>query len=197
MLDLYLVSREERSSIFPTTRTIPSGSSSAAAAAAAAAAKSSASSSMVEKEMAVCYHGSSALHFTASSDYVKVARSSVKEDKKYENIHQTHDADEYNVDDQLRGAVMKRIFDDKNSSKIMLDVEFTTFVFALAVSLYLKQSSEDQERMNRLAQAICIKFVCLLKVSSIFLTHNWNKTKDWIITITVQDMLVTLLQRGD
>ena len=128
---------------------------------------------------------------------LKVARSSVKEDKKYENIHQTHDADEYNVDDQLRGAVMKRIFDDKNSSKIMLDVEFTTFVFALAVSLYLKQSSEDQERMNRLAQAICIKFVCLLKVSSIFLTHNWNKTKDWIITITVQDMLVTLLQRGD
>ena len=106
-----------------------------AAAAAAASKPASSSSSTAEKpeENVVCYHSSSAEHFDADSEFLQMVKSYVKLGKK-------HYSDDGNAVD-----VQEKFFNDFDHDKVLLDSEFTNFVFAVAVELYLKSSSEERE----------------------------------------------------
>ena len=53
---------------------------------------------------------------------------------------------------QQRDVVYNKFFSDKEKRNIMYNVEFTNFVFALGVSLYLKLTSEEKENYFRLQQ---------------------------------------------
>ena len=93
------------------------------------------SNSTTEKEDAfVCFHGSSAQHFVAGSEFLKIVQSYVVLNKKsvaggYDQWNNVHD----------------NFFRDKENRKIMYNVEFTNFVFALGVSLYLRITYEEKK----------------------------------------------------
>ena len=111
----------------------------ASSSAAAVVSKSSASSSTTQTNDAmVCYHGSKAEHFDAESPSLEMVKSYVSLHKKsYDDVVQLNEAS-------------NKFLDDKENQQIICHDEFTNFVFALAVSLYLKVPSEDKEKYHRL-----------------------------------------------
>ena len=111
----------------------------ASSSAAAVVSKSSASSSTTQTNDAmICYHESSAEHFVVGSPFLDMVKSYVSLLKK-----------SYDGDVQLSDALNK-FYNDKENQQIIYQDEFTTFVFALGVSLYLKVPSEDKEKYHRL-----------------------------------------------
>ena len=111
----------------------------AGVAAASKPASSSSPTAKKQKENVVCCHSSSAEHFVAGSEYLKMVQSYVVLFKKYDNDNE----------DQ-RNAANNKFFDDKENKNVYLDGEFTNYVFALGVSLYLNLSSEEKERYYKL-----------------------------------------------
>ena len=111
-------------------------------AAAAVASKSSSSFPKAEKreeDAVFCFHSSSAEHFVAGSEFLKIVKSYVVLDKKY-----------IDNEDQ-RNPAHNKFFAEKENKNVYLDGEFTNFVFALGVSLYLNLSSEEKERYYKLS----------------------------------------------
>ena len=80
-----------------------------------------------------CYHGSSAERFVAGSTYLKMVQSFVSLYKKYPDPNERYD-------------VEKKFYIDKANRKIIIEGDFTNFVFAVAVALYSKSSLEERER---------------------------------------------------
>ena len=105
-------------------------------AASASPSKPSSFSTTEKDDGVVCYHGSSAKHFAAGSPFLKIVKSFVSLIKK-----KTGDDDAVN-----------KFKNDIENKKIMIDVEFTNFVFAMGVSLYLKLTSEEKESYHRFQQ---------------------------------------------
>ena len=105
----------------------------------AAVSQSSSSSSTVGQPKVVCYHGSSAEHFVAGSEFLKIVKSYVLLQKKYGNGYNQERNDAYN-----------KFFRDKEKRKIRYTDEFANFLFALGVSLYLKVTSEEKENYRGL-----------------------------------------------
>ena len=112
-------------------------SASTTVAVAASKPANSASSAEKKKENDTCYHGSSAAHFVAGSVFLKTVKSFVSLNKKCDEMHQLYD-------------VENKFMNDEGNQQILLDGEFTNFVFAVAVTLYLKSSSEERERYHTL-----------------------------------------------
>ena len=114
----------------------------AGGAAASKLASSSSPTAEKQKENVVCYHSSSAEHFVADGEFLKIVKSYVVQDKKY-NDNDDSNALQWN-------AANHKFFDDKENQNVYLDAEFTNFVFALGVSLYLNLSPEEEERYYKL-----------------------------------------------
>ena len=106
----------------------------------AAVSKSSSSSSTVEQLKVVCYHGSSAEHFVAGSEFLKMVKSYILLQKKYAGGGLT----------QEKKDAENKFFRDQEIRKIRYTDEFANFVFALGVSFYLKVTSEEKENYHRL-----------------------------------------------
>ena len=89
----------------------------------------------------VCYHGSSAEHFVAGSEFLKIVKSYVSLFKKCFN----------NQNDAYA-----KFFSDKENQKVMLNVDLANFIFALGVSVFLNIPSEekqkDREKYRRVLQ---------------------------------------------
>ena len=109
-------------------------------------ASTSSSNSTTEKKEddVVCYHGSSAKYFVAGSAFLRIVKSFVELNKKFHGATQRNDA--YN-----------KFFLDRENKQIMYTYEFTNFVFALGVSLYLRITAEEKENYLRLQQTTDIR----------------------------------------
>jgi len=118
-------------------RSISITTTAVAGAAAASKPASSSSSTTPPDVVIVCYHGSSAEHFFADSKYLQMVTSYVSLWKKFGGK------------DQWKDTVIK-FMNDKGNRNVYLVDGFTNFVFALAVELYLKSSSEERERYYNL-----------------------------------------------
>ena len=122
--------------------------------AAATVVSKSSSNSATEKDDVVCYHGSSAEHFVAGSEFLKIVKSFVVLSKKYFL---------YGSDlDQLQDDIRKLLNNEENK-KIMLNMELTNFVYALGVSFYLKLTSEEKEKYRRLQQSLDSRSISEMK----------------------------------
>ena len=86
---------------------------------------------MEKEDGVVCYHGSSAEHFLAGSEFLNFVKSDVVLNKKYDNL------------DQFQDVYDKFMNENAN-------VECTNFIFALGVALYLKLTCEEKESYHRL-----------------------------------------------
>ena len=99
-----------------------------------AASTSSSNSTTETEDSVVCYHGSSAQHFVASSEFLKIVKSYVVLTKKNAGCGS----------DQYQDALDRFSRDEENKNGY-LDGEFTNFVFALGVSLYLRITYEEKK----------------------------------------------------
>lgn len=92
---------------------------------------------MEKEDGVVCYHGSSAEHFLAGSEFLNFVKSDVVLDKKYDNLDRFQD-------------VYDKFYNDEKNKKIMANVECTNFIFALGVALYLKLTCKEKESYRKL-----------------------------------------------
>ena len=125
------------------------------AAAAAAVVSKSSSNATTEKDDGVCYHGSSAEYFVAGSEFLKIVKSFVVLSKKYF-------LDDGSDLDRLQDDIRKLLNDNENQ-KSMLNMELTNFVYALGVSFYLKLTSEEKEKYRRLQQSLDSRSISEMK----------------------------------
>ena len=90
----------------------------------------------------VCYHGSSAEHFVAGSEFLKIVKTYVSEQKQFAGAGV----------DLLQALLVVKFMKDGDRTNIMIEKVFTNFVFALGVSLYLTLTAEEKEYYHRLQQ---------------------------------------------
>jgi len=88
----------------------------------------------------VCYHGSSAEQFVTGSEFLKIVKTYVSEQKQFAGAGV----------DLLQALLVVKFM--KDGTDIMLEEVFTNFVFALGVSLYLTLTSEEKDYYHRLQQ---------------------------------------------
>ena len=105
----------------------------------AAVSKSSSTLSTEQEDGVVCYHGSSAEHFVADSDFLNLVKSYVVLLKKYEGVN-----------DAQGHIAHAKFYGDTDNQSLYLDDDCPNFLFALAVSVYLKLTSADKERYRKL-----------------------------------------------
>lgn len=95
---------------------------------------------MVEQPKVVCYHGSSAEHFVAGSEFLKIVKSYVLLQKKYGNGYNQERNDAYN-----------KFFRDKEKRKIRYTDEFANFFICIRSIVIFESNIGGKRKLSWIA----------------------------------------------